>query len=73
MIHSLLTFIIASGIACTSFACHCIDLIKEYNARCILFCLEEELSDPRGTDADIELNELGTREGDEGNARLTFS
>ena len=71
LVDGLLTLIVATGETGTTLTTDGIDLINENDAGSILLGLAEDVTDTGGTDTDEHLDELGTRDGDEGNAGLT--
>ena len=71
LVDGLLTLIVTTGETGTTLTTDGIDLIDEDDAGCILLGLTEDVADTGGTDTDEHLDELGTRDGDEGNTGLT--
>jgi len=71
LVDGLLPLIVAAGETGTTLTTDGIDLIDEDDAGSILLGLAEDVTDTGGTDTHEHLDELGTRDGDEGNAGLT--
>ena len=55
---------------CAALTTDCVDLVDEDDARAVLLGLLEEVTHARGADTDEHLDEIGTRDGEEGHARL---
>ena len=71
LVDGLLALVVAAGETGTTLTTDGIDLINEDDAGGILLGLAEDITDTGGTDANEHLDELGTRDGDEGYAGLT--
>ena len=71
LVDGLLALVVATGETGTTLTTDGIDLINEDDAGGVLLGLAEDVTDTGGTDANEHLDELGTRDGDEGYAGLT--
>mmetsp|Transcript_49423 Transcript_49423/g.91178 ORF Transcript_49423/g.91178 Transcript_49423/m.91178 type:complete len:225 (-) Transcript_49423:944-1618(-) len=71
LIDSLLTLIVALPKACTSLASDGINLIDEDDAGCSLLSLCKEISHTPCASSSKDLDELGSRDTEEGNASFT--
>src|SRR4029078_11826177 len=71
LIESLFALVVAAAQAGAALAADRGDLIAEDDARAVLLGLLEQVAHPGGADADEHLDEVGTRNREERNPRLT--
>ena len=71
LVQRLLAFVVATAQAGTAMAADSVDLVNEDDAGGIFLGLFEHVAHAAGTDADKHLDEIGSRNGEEGHARFT--
>src|SRR3990172_6138197 len=71
LVECLLTLIVSAPQTCATQSPHCIDLIDEYDTRCVLLPLLKQVSYPRCPDADEHLYKVRTTDAEERDIRLT--
>ena len=70
LIQRLLAFVVTAAKAGAAMTADRVDLVDEDNARRVLLALLEEVANTRRADADKHLDEVGTRNREEGNVRF---
>ena len=70
LVERLLALVVAAAHAGAAVAADGVDLVHEDDAGGVLLCLLEEVADAGGADADEHLDEVGARDGEEGDAGL---
>ena len=70
LVEGLFTFVVSATEACSTLTAHGIDLIDEDDAGLIAFCNVEEVTDSRGTDTDVHLDEVRSAHRIERHTRL---
>ena len=70
LVEGLLALVMAAAEARTALPAHRVDLVDEDDARRVLLGLFEQVTYPRGADADEHLHEVRTRDGEERHTRF---